>query len=72
LTDRRKKNRIVEERMSKRMLGLDVDKKPSTEKSEKTASGFLSNKQWIVVGVIMGGAGVVLGGLMSWFNKAHM
>ncbi len=56
--------------MSKRMLGLNVDSKKSVEK-KKTGSGFLSNSQWITVGVIMGGAGVLLGGLLSWF-KVHI
>jgi hypothetical protein len=70
LTERRKKNRLAEEQMSKRMLGLNVDNKKSVEK-KKTGSGFLSNSQWITVGVIMGGAGVLLGGLLSWF-KVHI
>ena len=69
LTDRRKKNRLAEERLSKRMLGLDIDTaKTIDKKSDKTKSGFLSNKQWVTVGVIMGGAGVLLGGLFSWFK----
>jgi hypothetical protein len=50
------------------MLGLDVDAKTVDKKFDKTKSGFLSNKQWVTVGVIMGGAGVLLGGLFSWFK----
>jgi hypothetical protein len=67
LSERRKKNRIAEERMSKRMLGLTDDAK-SKKGSGKTASGFLSNSQWVKVGLLMGGAGIVLGGVFSWLK----
>jgi len=53
--------------MSKRMLGLDDDLK-SKKGSAKSASGFLSNKQWVKVGLLMGGAGIVLGGVFSWLK----
>ena len=72
LSDRRKKNRLAEERMSKRMLGLeDNDKKASDKKSETTKTSFLSNKQWIAVGVMIGGAGIALGGFISYFSRSH-
>ncbi len=67
MSERRKKNRIAEERMSKRMLGLTDDAK-SKKGSGKTASGFLSNSQWVKVGLLMGGAGIVLGGVFSWLK----
>jgi len=55
------------------MLGLDnTDKKSIVKKSEKTKSGFLTNKQWITLGVIMGGAGVLLGGILSYFNRGAL
>ena len=59
--------------MSKRMLGLtDDDTKKSAADKKSGKGGFLSNKQWVALGIMMGGAGVLLGGIMSYFNRGHM
>jgi len=64
---------MAEEMMSKRMLGLtDDDGKKSAADKKSGKSSYLSNKQWVALGIMMGGAGVLLGGVMSYFNRGHI
>ena len=63
---------MAEEKMSKRMLGLTDDDGGKKSAADKKSGSVLSNKQWVVLGVLMGGAGVALGGIMSYFNRGHM